>query len=264
MRLERVEALAGQHAPRRWPAPAARRPRRRRSSLARGAPATPRRRAGRAASRSPARSGARAAAARRRARRRSRGCGSRAPAAAGSPKIEKKTASKASTCAWSDTNTERAVQYSRRGVIGRTSVSACAKAAERSGVIGTPASCRRRLNAPASGGRSSRSSRPRTPDRRSVTAAHELLETGRADHLLVLVVLQHRPEREVHGRGVQVLDPEQARAPPASRSPRRSPAASARRCRASARPRRRPGRPASARRPSRGGARSPPRAAGVG
>ena len=40
-------------------------------------------------------------------------------------------------------------------VIGRTSVSARAKSAGRSGVIGTPASCRRRLSAAASGGRSS-------------------------------------------------------------------------------------------------------------
>ena len=74
---------------------------------------------------------------------------------AGAPKIEKKTASKAATCARSDTNTARAVQYSRRRLTGRTSVSARAKSAGRSGVIGTPASCRRRLSAPASGGRSS-------------------------------------------------------------------------------------------------------------
>ena len=57
-------------------------------------------------------------------------------------------------CAWSETNTERAVQYSRRRDTGRTSVSARAKSAGRSGVIGTPASCRRRLSAAASGGRS--------------------------------------------------------------------------------------------------------------
>ena len=43
------------------------------------------------------------------------------------PKTEKNTASNASTCAGSETNTARAVQYSRRREIGRTSVSASAK-----------------------------------------------------------------------------------------------------------------------------------------
>ena len=64
-------------------------------------------------------------------------------------------ASNAGKCEWSDTNTARAVQYSRRRLTGRMRVSARAKAASRSGVTGTPASCRRRPNAAASAGRSS-------------------------------------------------------------------------------------------------------------
>src|SRR5436190_790430 len=135
------------------------------------------------------------------------------PATPASPKTEKNTESKPSACAWSDTNTERAVQYSRRRVIGRTSASARAKSAERSGVTGTPASRRRRLNAPASAGRSS--STVSTPNTGfgapvSLTATHELLEASRADHLLVLAVLQYRSERPVHRWGIQPLDTEHA------------------------------------------------------
>ncbi len=74
---------------------------------------------------------------------------------AGSPNTEANTALNALTWARSDTNTPRAVQYSRRRLIGRTSVSARANSAGRSGVMGRPASSSRRLNAPASGGRSS-------------------------------------------------------------------------------------------------------------
>ena len=54
-----------------------------------------------------------------------------------------KTSSKAPTWDWSETKTERAVQYSRRRLTGRTSVSARANPAERSGVTGTPAARRR-------------------------------------------------------------------------------------------------------------------------
>src|SRR4029453_17330900 len=101
----------------------------------------------------------------------------------------KNTSSKALTCAGSDTKTARAVQYSRRRAIGWTSASARAKSAARAGVTGRPASRRRRLKAPASGGRS----RSIVSTAKSVTGAHELLEAGRADHLLILAVLQHRP-----------------------------------------------------------------------
>ena len=121
MRLERVEALAAAAAPRRWPSPAAPRPRPR-----------PRRRR-----RRPARRRRSRAAARRPARRAS--CSARGRSSGGaatvarvvgvelvavrrSPKTEQKTASKAVTCAGSETNTARAVQYSRRRVTGRTSV----------------------------------------------------------------------------------------------------------------------------------------------
>ena len=122
-----------------------------------------------------------------------------------------------------------------------------AKSAARAGVTGTPASCRRRLNA-------RRERRQVELDRldaegRSVTAAHELLEAGRADHLLVLAVLQHRPERAVHRRDVEALDAEQAqRREPVDRLGD-APAASGRRCRASARRRSRPERRASPTRP---------------
>ena len=64
------------------------------------------------------------------------------------PKTERKTASKAWTWDRSETKTERAVQYSRRRLSGRTSVSARAKPAERSGVTGTPAARRRWPSAP--------------------------------------------------------------------------------------------------------------------
>ena len=59
--------------------------------------------------------------------------------------------------------------------------------------------------------RAGRARSSRTPKARaSATAAHELLEAGRADHLLVLAVLEHRAERPVDRAGVQALDAEQA------------------------------------------------------
>ncbi len=71
------------------------------------------------------------------------------------PKTAPKTASKARTWVASETSVARAVQYRRRRVSGRTAVRAWAKRAARSGVTGTPTSCRRRPNAPATAGRSS-------------------------------------------------------------------------------------------------------------
>ena len=73
--------------------------------------------------------------------------------------------------------------------------------ADRAGVTGSPASCRRRLNAPTSAGRSSWIV--------STFIAHELPEAGRADHLLVLAVLEHRAERAVDRRLVERVDAEQ-------------------------------------------------------
>ena len=98
-----------------------------------------------------------------------------------------------------------------------------------------------------SGGRSS--STVSTPNAgASLTAAHELLEAGRADHLLVLAVLEHRAERAVDGRGVERSTPSRLSA--ASQSiASATPAASARRTRASARRRWRPAPRASPRRP---------------
>ena len=113
-------------------------------------------------------------------------------------------------------------------------------------MTGTPASCRRRLSAPASGrqveldrldaeARCSLSHRcaraPRGRPRGSPPGPRSYFST--------------EPSVRSDRRGVEPLDAEQARAPPASRSPRRCPAASARRCRASARRRSRPARPAS-------------------
>ena len=73
-----------------------------------------------------------------------------------SPKTERKTASNAATCAGSETNTARAVQYSRRRVTGRTSVE---RAREVGRALGRHRARRRRAGAgsapPASGGRSS-------------------------------------------------------------------------------------------------------------
>src|SRR5882724_4454166 len=94
--------------------------------------------------------------------------------------------------------------------------------------MGTPAACRRWPNAPTSGGRSrwivctpkARASvRPTGspllaashPGRvRTGAAAHELIEAGRADDLLVLAVLQDRPEGPIDRLDVQALDAEQA------------------------------------------------------
>ena len=94
------------------------------------------------------------------------------------------------TCARSETNTERAVQYSRRRLIGPHERERPREAGRALGghrharlvqALAQRAGERRqveldRLDAEAG----------------SVTAAHELLEAGRADHLLVLVVLEHR------------------------------------------------------------------------
>ena len=208
VRVERVEALAGQpllvagHRQRDLDLGARRRPRRP-PRRRRRAPARPR----------PDRSGAALVLGRRRGRR---GGAARSARASRSSSSARRGAAedrrgrprrRPATWAWSETNTARAVQYRRRRVSGRTSASARAKSAERSGVTGTPASCRRRLSAPASGGRSSWIvSTPKCGHR----FAHELVEAGRADHLLVLVVLEHRPERAVHGGGVERLDAEQA------------------------------------------------------
>src|SRR6185312_15919724 len=122
------------------------------------------------------------------------------------PKTSANTASKTLTWVSSVTTTERMVQYSVPRLTGRTSVSARATSAARAGGTGSPASCRRRLSAPTSAGRSSWI--VSTPND-SVTAAHELVQAGRANHLLVLAVLEHRPEGRVHGLDVQALHPEQ-------------------------------------------------------
>ena len=71
------------------------------------------------------------------------------------PNTSANTWSKIRTCEGSETNTARAVQYSRRRATGRASRSAAAKRAARSALTGTPASCSRRPKAPTSGGRSS-------------------------------------------------------------------------------------------------------------
>src|SRR3954464_8439162 len=121
------------------------------------------------------------------------------------PKTEKKTRSNAFTCALSETKIARAVQYSLRRDTGLTRSSARPNSPACAGVTGRPASRRRRPNAPASGGRSSTTLS--TP--KSVTAAHELVEAGCADHLLVLGVLQYGPQRSLDRRGVETLDAQQ-------------------------------------------------------
>ena len=138
-----------------------------------------------------------------------------------------------------------------------------AKSAARAGVTGRPASRRRRLRAPrAAAGRAGPSPRRRLR-RSSATAAHQFLEPGGPDDVLILAVLEHRAERQLDGAASSAR-PRADRAPRASRWPRRSRAASARRCRACARRRSRPAPPAPATRPGRAGGRSPPRAAGSG
>src|SRR5215210_3538229 len=121
------------------------------------------------------------------------------------PKIERNTRSNALTCAVSVTNTARAVQYSLLRDTGSTRSSARANAAPWAGVVGRPASRRRRANVVETAARSS----PIVSNPKSVTAAHELLEAGRADHLLVLAVLQYRTERALDRFRVEVLDAEQ-------------------------------------------------------
>ena len=104
------------------------------------------------------------------------------------------------TCAASETSTARAVQYSRVRATGRSSVSASAKRAERSGVTGTPASCSRRPKAATSGGRSSS----------TVSSRHtQALQPRGADDVLVLAVLEHRAERAVDRAASSVVDAEQ-------------------------------------------------------
>src|SRR5437762_1060801 len=123
------------------------------------------------------------------------------------PNTEKNTWSNAGTCAGSVTNTPRAVQYSRRRAIGRTRVKARAKSAPRTGVAGTPRSCRRLVSAPTSGGRSSSIvSRPKAGA--SLIRVHEQVEAGGADDVLVVAVLQHRAERHVDGGGREELEQE--------------------------------------------------------
>ena len=77
------------------------------------------------------------------------------PSGGAEPNTLANTRSNAGTCIRSDTNAARAVQYSLRREIGSTTASASANHAARSAVTGTPASCRRRLNDPATAGRSS-------------------------------------------------------------------------------------------------------------
>ena len=105
------------------------------------------------------------------------------------PNTAKNTESNALTCDWSETSTARLVQYSRRRLIGTTNASARANAAVRSAVTGTPAACRRRLNAVVTAGRSS--SIVSTVNCGSgivalTAAADQCLEPGGADHVLVL------------------------------------------------------------------------------
>ena len=123
----------------------------------------------------------------------------------------------------SDTNAARAVQYSRRREIGSTTARACANQAARSAVTGTPASCSRRPN--VAGHRRQVESERREPGTAAgrSSPAHQLLEPGGADHVLVLGVLEHRPERPVD-RGRRPARRRRARsAPRPSRSPRRRP-----------------------------------------
>src|SRR5262249_14396795 len=125
------------------------------------------------------------------------------------PNTAKNTASNALTCDGSDTNTARAVQYSLWREIGSTSASACANRVVRSTVTGTPASCSRRLNAPATSGRSS--STVCTADSAIAPAPRpgdKLAQPGRTDHLLVLRVLEHRAERALERGLVELADAE--------------------------------------------------------
>ena len=107
------------------------------------------------------------------------------------------------------------------------------KSIARPGVTGTPASCSRRESAPASGGRSSSIvSTPKVGF--SVTGADELFEAGGADRLLVLRCISAPTRACARPR---LRRDARCRAPAgrrASRSPPRSPAASAHRSRASA------------------------------
>src|SRR3954464_12729429 len=90
--------------------------------------------------------------------------------------------------------------------MGRTTSRALAKSAERAGGTGNPALRRRWFRAALRAGRS----RTTVSTPKSLTAAHELLEACRADHLLVLRVLQHRAERALDSHGVQGLHAEHA------------------------------------------------------
>ena len=122
----------------------------------------------------------------------------------------------------SDTNTARAVQYRRRRETGSTDRQSAARTRPRArSLTGRPASCSRRLNAPATRGQvePERSG----PGRRSHRRAHQLLEARGADHLLVLGVLEHRAERPVDRVDVELARRRARPAPPPSRSPRRLP-----------------------------------------
>ena len=165
----------------------------------------------------------------------------------------------------SETNTARAVQYSRRRLTGRPApapgrTGGALGGHRHAGVVQPPAE-----RAGDSAGRSSSSvsnperlghSRAGPPARSSPAARIDAPGPRRTS--------APSPSVRSIAAASSSRDAEQRRAPPASRSPRRSRAASGRRCRASARPRRRPARPASPTRRARAGGRSRPRARGVG
>ena len=133
---------------------------------------------------------------------------------------------------------DRAHERQRAGEVGQPRRASPARR-RRAGAGRTRRPARGRSSSIVSTPKAARQSRLRTSS----------LEAGRADHLLVLAVLEHRAERAVDRARRRGARRRAGSAPRASRSPRRSPAASARRCRACARPRRRPARPASATRP---------------
>ena len=199
-------------APRRWPAPAGTSTRRA-SSLASPSPA-PRAQAA-PGSRRPSRArGPRRArgwpSARRRRRSTVRTSSRSRPSSDGRAAEHRAEHARRrrATCAGSETNTARAVQYSRRRQIGRTSASACAKRTARSGVTGTPASCRRRLE--RAGQR--RAGRARSSRPRSAVIAPPPAARGRprGSTSWSSRVLEHRAERAVDRGGVERLDAEQA------------------------------------------------------
>ena len=112
-------------------------------------------------------------------------------------KTRAKTASNAFRSACDETNTERAVQYRRARVSGRSSSSARAKRTVRSGELATPASWTARENPVASAARSGGIVGPRRQQRRQPPLAHELL---------VLSVFQDGTERAVRRLGIEAID----------------------------------------------------------